>query len=32
MSGKKEDETCPCCKRGNLTKEDREIAFSQWTD
>jgi len=28
MAGKKEDETCPCCKRRNLIKEDREIAFS----
>jgi len=26
MAGKKEDETYPCCKRGNL------IAFGQWTD
>ena len=32
MGGKKEDETCPFCKRGNLIKEDRAIAFSQWTD
>jgi hypothetical protein len=32
MTGKQEDETCPCCKRGNLIKEDREIAFNQWTD
>jgi len=31
MAGKKEDETCPCCKRGNLVKENREIAFGQWT-
>jgi len=32
MAGKKEDATCPFCKRGSLIKEDREIAFSQWTD
>lgn len=32
MAGKMEDETCPFCKRGNLIKEDPEIAFSQWTD
>jgi len=25
LAGKKEDETCPCCKRANLIKEDREI-------
>jgi hypothetical protein len=28
MAGKKEDETCPCCKRGNLSKQDREIALA----
>src|SRR5262249_51754717 len=32
MPGKKEDKACPCCKRGNLVKKDREIAYSQWTD
>ena len=32
MPGKKEDKACPCCKRGNLIKKDREIAYSQWTD
>jgi hypothetical protein len=32
MAGKKEDETCPFCKGGSLIKEDRAIAFSQWTD
>ena len=32
MAGKKEDETCPFCKRGNLIKKDRAIVFSQWTD
>ena len=32
MARKKEDATCPFCKRGSLIKEDREIAFSQWTD
>jgi hypothetical protein len=32
MPGKKEDETCPFCKRGNLIKEDRATAFSPWTE
>jgi hypothetical protein len=28
MPGKREDETCPLCKRGNLITEDREIALA----